>query len=557
MEIIDLDDLGTIKQIILTISDKANNGLDGVFLWGGLVVALGYPFYFFIKNVKKYIKGKPREIVDLILQTIILLAATTFTGLLWGLPELIKLKLPRLALPATGFRWIELAIILTLFAYFFGREHGGKRWLHSCIGHISVVFFGLIIDRWMGIVFISLPLLLAYYFAIYNLAIITLPASNPESKAERWKRFMILVSYTWGIQSPIIVVNDHAWKAPETRIPGDFTWDFSDFPIPIIEKLNWRPGLIWTKAYQAVAISGGTKFKRVDGPGVVFTGKLERPEQIFDLRLQLRTNEIDVVSKDGVSFKARVITAFRMDPDIWEPETYDKLRPMNSILRGADKPSHTKGSFPYSNLRVQAALGSTSTKAAEGNPIIYWDQWALRVVEDQARKVISQKNLDELWRPADDKKFANALEKIASEIKENSFLIFRAKGILLLGARVVNFSFPSDNTQTDEISQQQLATWGSKWERKYAEILEKARAESEHLQQEARVYAESVLLNSVAEGLQKIHDLDENLPRYVIAMRFLSSLQDYVHQQPAEKSMRELEEKFKEWQEQFFPGQDQ
>jgi hypothetical protein len=333
---------------------------------------------------------------------------------------------------------------------------------------------------------------------------------------------------------------EHAWKKIETRIPGDFARNI----LPM-------PGFVWTRSHQVVSITGGTKFKRVDGPGVVFTGYLERAEQVFDLRLQLRTNEIDVVSKDSISFKVRVFTAFRMDPETWDKETYDRLRPMNMILRGANKPSYTKGSFPYSNLRVQAALGITSTKVAEGSPTIYWDQWALSVVEDQARKVISQKNLDELWRPAGNKKFTNALEKIANEIKENTNLIFRAKGILLVVARIVNFRFPSDNDQLDEISKQQLATWSFEWERKRSNILSEAQAESEHTQQEARAYAESLLLNSIADGLQKAKDIDPNLPRYVIAMRFLSSLQDYVHKQTDEKSREELQNNLKEWQEQF------
>lgn len=439
----------------------------------------------------------------------------------------------------TSIRWIYLALILAFFIYILGHEYGERRWLYSCIGHIVVIFFGLIVDRWMGIVFISLPLLLAYYSILYRLALIILPTSDPEDRAERWKRFIILASFTWGIQLPLIVVDGNGWNKTETRIPGDFTWDY---PIP---------GLIWTKSHQVVAITGGTKFKRVDGPGVVFTGKLERPEQIFDLRIQLRTNEIDVVSKDGVCFKVRVFTAFRMDPEIWDKETYDRLRPMNTILRGANKPSYMKGSFSYSNLRVQAALGITSTKVAEGSPIIYWDQWALSVVEDQVRKVISQKNLDELWRPAEDRRFANALDKIANEIKENTYLTLRAKGILLIVARVVNFRFPSDNDQIDGISKQQLATWGSEWERKRANIISKAQAESEHTQQEARAYAESLLLNSIADGLQKAKEIDPNLPRYVIAMRFLSSLQDYVHKQTDEKSMEELQNNLKEWQEQF------
>jgi hypothetical protein len=165
--------------------------------------------------------------------------------------------------------------------------------------------------------------------------------------------------------------------------------------------------------------------------------------------------------------------------------------------------------------------------------------------------VISQKNLDELWRPAGNKKFTNALEKIANEIKENTNLIFRAKGILLVVARIVNFRFPSDNDQLDEISKQQLATWSFEWERKRSNILSEAQAESEHTQQEARAYAESLLLNSIADGLQKAKDIDPNLPRYVIAMRFLSSLQDYVHKQTDEKSREELQNNLKEWQEQF------
>ncbi len=145
-------------------------------------------------------------------------------------------------------------------------------------------------------------------------------------------------------------------------------------------------GLVLTQSHQVAAISGETGFKCIDGPGVVFTDKLEQPEQIFDLRIQLRTNEIDVVSRDGISFKARVFTAFRMDPEEWGKDLYDQLRRMNPLLRGADKPSHAKGSYPYSNLRVQAALGITSSKATTDNSIIYWDQWAMNVVKVRPEK---------------------------------------------------------------------------------------------------------------------------------------------------------------------------
>lgn len=530
-----MNTLSIVDWVIKTI----NSAFDFAILWGGLVVVLGYPFYYL---VKKFIKEKKNISLELFPQTLILLITSFVIGLLWILPELIIYMWPAITqIWPSMLNWFpviirlgELFLLLLIFAYIFGHEFGERRWLHSSIGHIAIIFFGFMIGHWTGILFISTPTLVAYYSILYRLAIILLPASNPEDRAEGWKRFIILVSYTWGIQYPLMVVDKHAWNKIDTRIPGDFARDI----LPM-------PGFVWTRSHQVVSITGGIKFKRIDGPGVVFTNYLERPEQVFDLRLQLRTNEINVVSKDGISFIVRVFTAFRMDPETWSKDIYDKLRPANTILRGANKPSYTKGSFPYSNLRVQAALGITSTKATTGNSIVYWDQWAINVVEDQARKVISQKNLDELWRPADDKKFASALDVIAKEIKEHAEFTLQAAGILLVAARVVNFRFPLPkmDSQTDGISQQQLATWGSEWERKSKEVLAEAQAESEYAQQEARVYAEALMLKSIADGLQKTKELDPRLPQYVIAMRFLSTLQDHIQKRSFEGEHNTEQEK--------------
>jgi hypothetical protein len=433
-----------ILEMINKVFNAANNSLDFVFFWGGWLLILEYPLVFFARGIYKNIKEKhklaPGIVADLFSQTIILFIVAFLAGIIWSIPEimlLLRFAWDKNIPPAliildsiqtlnihpdlvslwtksiwvlTFFRWGELSLLLLGAAYIFGHANGEKRWLYSASGHIVVVFLGLFLNRWMGLLFISLPMFVAYYFSLYSLAIILLPASNPEDQGERRKRFIIFTSYTWGVQFPMIVVDGHAWKKPETRIPGDATADFR------------MPGLVWTKSHQVVAITGGTKFKRLDGPGVVFTGPAERPFQVFDLRLQTRTNEIDVVSKDGVSFKARVVAVFRLDPEVWDKETYEKLRRMNSILRGADKPSYTLGSFPFSHPRIQATLGVTSTKAGTGDTLIYWDQWALNVVENMARKVLSQKNLDELWRPAKDEKFANALDGIANEIKAAAYL---------------------------------------------------------------------------------------------------------------------------------------
>ncbi len=432
-----------------------------------------------------------------------------------------------------GIRWAIVIGAFTGIAYIYGHEYGERRWLYSAAGHLGAVLLGWLVNRWAGIFLLSFPLIAAYYSALYIFAMVVLPTSDPEDKDERWKRFIILASYTWGFQFPILVVSDHAWKKPEMRIKGDFT---RDFPVP---------GLIWTKSHHVVGITGGTQFNRVDGPGVIFTGKLEQPFQVIDLRIQLRTNEIEVVSKDGISFIVRVFTAFRMDPEPWEKDLYDKLRRMNPLLRGADKPSYTTGSFPFSHRRIQAALGTTSAKTPEPEKpgkTMTWDRWALNIVNEVTRKVVSQKTLDEFWRPMDDKKEANAMSVIAQEIKDGASTILRSRGILLFASRVVNFRFPlNGESKMDDISKQQIAAWGSEWERKRAQKLADAKADAERDQQEARAYAESQLLNSIAEALQKTHELDPNLHKHVIAMRYLSALQDYAH-----KNTPEEEEKIKE-----------
>jgi hypothetical protein len=555
----------------------ANEMLDFVFLWGGLFLLFAFPVYFFKTNLEKYAKEqKSRELLS---QAIILFLIITVIGAIWASPEIISLIIilrRGLSLIDEIDKWNEWAWLFSsirlamalgaffFFAYVLGHEHGKSRWLLSALGYIAAVVIGWIVNSWMGILFISIPLITVFYFTLYDLALVVMPVSNPEDRAEQKKRINAFISYTWGIQSPMTMVDDHAWKKYEPRIPGDITWQFADFPIPIIKNLDWRPGLVWTRSHQVVSISGGTKFKRVDGPGVAFPGKLERLDQVFDLRLQLRTREIDVISKDGIRFIARYFTGFRIDNEAWNKDLYDAVRPLNSHLRGADKLSHTQGSFPFSHARVQATLGMTSTKAATGDPTIYWDQWAANVVEDQVRKVLSQKNLDELWRPAIDQKFANALDVIAGEIKKNTELTLRAAGILLVVARVVNFKFPGNKEHGDEITKQQIDTWGSEWARRRSNILAEAQAESDRAQQEARAYAESLLLNSIAEGLQKTHEINPNLPRFVIAMRFLSSLQDYVHKQPVEgeegeemqKRIANLQKEFKTWQELYYPGEE-
>jgi regulator of protease activity HflC (stomatin/prohibitin superfamily) len=558
-----------------------NDMLDVGFLWGGLILLLAYPLYFFFSNFNKAIANRQGR--DLTIQTLIAYLEAAVGIVLWFLPEILWAGyLWFFALPFDSFDhwadvdfWLSSWRMLLLFVLFgfsvyaLGHEHGKDRWQRSLFVFLGSIALGWGVKQWVGILFISIPLLWAYFAILHDLALIIVPFSNPENRKEQRNRGQAFLSYTWGVQSPMYLVDDHAWKKYDPRISGDITWQFSDLSLPFIGRMMDRPGMIWTPAHQVAAISGGTTFKRIEMPGVSFMGKLERPDQIFDLRLQIRSGKIDVISKDGVHFSVVFFIAFRVDNQTWDRETYLEMMGKNIQLRNANHVVHSESSFPFSPLRVQATLATTSTMVVEGTPLLYWDQWAMNVVEDQTRKVISQKTLDELWRPPQDRdhQFANALDIIADEIKKNSENILRSAGILLAAARVVNFSFPpkveEDGKKADDISRQQLDSWISDWERKRKEKLAKAQAEADYIEQEARVFAESLLLNTVVESLQKAQAINPDLPRDIIAMRFLSALQDYAKKQTSsgseeeakerQKRMADLRKEFKSWQETFYP----
>jgi hypothetical protein len=495
-----------------------NEDIGLILPWLVLLAFVGYDIFYYFKNRKK------RDVFLLWFIWIVMevLAIVFF----WLIPDLMS-KYTKLPLLSIITRWLIIIAVSVGVARVYGREHGGGRWRLSVAGHLGIFLLGWIINKWVGIFLISMPVILAYYSALYILAMVTLPTSNPEDKSERWKRFLVLVSYTWGFQFPIRVVADHAWKKAEVRINGDSS---RDLPFP---------GLIWTKSHHIVGLTDGTQFKRVAGPGVIFTGKLEQPFQIMDLRLQLRTNEIEAVTKDGINFIVRVFTAFRLDPDTWDKDTYAKMLEMNPFLKDADKPSHSVGSFPFSHRRVQATISTVSAKTTDPESPALWDQWVLNMVDEETRKIVSQKTLDEFWRPLNDKKNANAMNGIAQEIKDRLVPMMRSKGILLVVSRIVNFRFPSNGeNKMDEIAKQQIATWGADWERKRTNKLADARANAEKDQQEARAYAESQLLNSIAEALQKTHEMNHQLPKHVIAMRYLNALQDYARNNPPEEEKK-------------------
>lgn len=408
--------------------------------------------------------------------------------------------------------------ILTIFLiYPRSRKFGGRRGLYSSLSHLGVLLLGWSYGHWMGMILISVPLLLAYYYLLYHIAIVIVPTSDPENPQEQRKRFRILLWYMWGLQYPLQVVADIAGRRVDTRIPG------SPFK-------KWgAPGLVLAKSHQVAGLTSNIQFSRIEGPGMFFTRRFERIFEVIDLRTQLRTSILDVISKEGIPYQATIFASFAIDNEQWSQDHYQQLSRQNPLLKDAGEPEYKQGSYPFSRKRVRAALGAmgiVSAREDKSGPAIHWDERVLFYVEKAASIVLSQRCIDELWRPRNDREHANALDEIAEEMKAEVAPRLQQWGIRLFACRVVKFEFLEN--KKNEIVDQQIKSWSAKWESKTNQTLAEGEAEAARLEQAANAYAHSVLLAAVADGLEKTRALNKELPRYVIAMRFIGALEKSV-----------------------------
>ena len=414
------------------------------------------------------------------------------------------------------------AVLLSV--YFSTREQYGLRIVTSWIWLIAAFLVGWWLGRLPGLFLITLPLLIIYHYMLFHLALVVIPASDPDHVKEWWQRFALFVWYHWGIQYPFWVVPDSLSRKTVERIPGD---PFGSF----------APGLVWARSHQAIGLTTGLSYSGVRRSGTVFTRPFERPFAVVDLRTQLRTASIEVVSSDGIPYHAVIFAAFSVDRETWNLGLYHRLLHDNPLLKDAREPDCTKGTYKFSSGRMHALFGTeavtSSADVTEVQPV-EWDQRVLFHLEEAAREVLSQRRLDELWQPRFDRPQVNAMDDIANAIKEKCSLSLRQQGVQLYSCRVVNFQFLKKETPEtdDEIKQKQIRAWSADWQREAEQTRAEGKADADLMKQEARAYAYTNLLTAVAEGLQETRHLNPDLPRYVIAVQFISALERFIEEQP-------------------------
>jgi hypothetical protein len=427
---------------------------------------------------------------------------------------------------------IDIVLIIFLFTglvtvFLYTNKYGGYRGLVSATGHLILLLLGWRLGKWLGIIFISLPFIALYYYILYRFSEVIILPSDPESHNEKIERFKVFTWYMWGVQYPVITIPDRPNAKAVTHINGS------------VFKNSGAPGYVWTNAYQVIGLTGGTSFTRVEGPGAIYTRRFERVQEVIDLRTQLRTKEIDAITRNGIPIRAVLFASFCVDRLPFDQKISDRLR-------------HA-GSYPYSRPRVQAALsleGVNASSSEQEFSALRWDEQTMSHIEEISRQVIAEMSLEELWHPnrEEDGQEVSSLDLIARKIREQALVFLHAHGVHLYSARIVNYHLLHQNSDVsdnqDIISAQQLPVWISRLEKISNNKMAEVTAELEQKQLDASVVASTMILKSIAESLQNA-PVKTGFSRYIIAMRYLNILYDMVQEQPklAGKKGEELMQK--------------
>lgn len=460
-------------------------------------------------------------------------------GLFWELPILLS-KIIRYSGVIPFTRWILLSGVVITHFYF--RRYSEKRGLTSALLHFTVLILGWYINRWIGILFFSLPLLFIFYYAAYCIALVIIPASDPEDRKEKHQRYMIFLSYVWGMQMPLWNVVAVNAKEADKRIDGKpVTNPFSrqQSPSPLRGNNNKNraalfPGMIRTDTHQVVGIINGKDF-RVEGPGVIFTKGGDEPFEIVDLRNQIKkSTSIHAFSREGIPLLADVLVIFTIDREDWPRELFHQLGRSNFWLgKGKDVNRNTGSTFPYSRPRVEAAIRLRSKRSQPSSDSERWDDHVVSMAEQAARQTFAERSIKDLWQARENEN-SNASEAITRNIKNLIETPLRENGIRLISVKVSGFKFTDKKEQSDkdiEVIEQQIATWKVEREREREMALADAKAEAESLEEEARVYARSLLLTAVMEGLEQAQEHHPGKDQEAIAQVYLDALKNMIDQQ--------------------------
>ncbi len=289
-------------------------------------------------------------------------------------------------------------------------------------------------------------------------------------KRHRGRIFNFLQDFIMGINFPVYVVVDELYEEDkiENRVPGNPFSEFTD-----------SPGFVITDCDHAVAISSGTKFKGVHGPGITFIRFGDQVVQTIDLRPQLRAFPVDVLTKDGIKIKVLAFTPCKIDargrkPALGEPLPYNKSAAFKAI--------HAQ--------RTEHEANQTKQRT--------WYDLPRMIAERTLQNIISEYNFDDLYGPY--QPGGVPLRKIIA----GRFYKQVAAELEPLGVRLVGGGISDLQPADPQVYVKRVHSWQAEWTRKITLKQAEGQAEWLRIVEHARAEAQTDLIMSMGRQLEEL-----------------------------------------------------
>jgi hypothetical protein len=249
-----------------------------------------------------------------------------------------------------------------------------------------------------------------------------------------------------------------------------------------------------TKNHEVLALTRGTGFARAAGPGFVRLSKGESPARIIDLRPQLRSQDIQTNTRDGILVTTTITVIFRVRQSHMED---DEL------------------AYPYDR---EAIFNVSYARSTDGQDGLYpWtEQLAPRAAAILADE-LGQQRLNDLYQ---EDAAAVPLELIQQKIKRQLDREAERFGLELLVVSIGHLQLP------DKVKKQRIETWQADWIRQINVQNAKGSAEAERRLKNARARAQIEIINNITQNIDTMRRVGNNNLTQIVMLRMIEALEE-------------------------------
>jgi regulator of protease activity HflC (stomatin/prohibitin superfamily) len=382
--------------------------------------------------------------------------------------------------------WIGLLAAVLLVTFLasrigksFGKERGAVFVSALWLGFCASCAIGYWAGGWLGLLTITLPSLIVFWGAMFGISRRLLPLRD---RSQWGKAFRSLFTFSLGTNFPY-----HAIEGRELvdRVPGNPYGQFFA-----------GPGIVLTGPAHAPIVWDGLRFKNVSEPGLTFTDGFEIIYQTVDLRPQLRSFDVEAITKDGIRIRVLTFIPFKLHARGREPKL--------------------KGSFPLDKKSIYKAVWGQPVEREQKRS---WDEVVPIVATRLLRKIIGQYSFDELCEPLDPTKDPRVVirEELVNQLRQE----LQDYGIEIIGGGISNLE-PVDS----DVIEKRIEAWQAECKRKIAVVLGEGRAKAIWELERAHIQAQASLISAVRHVVEQRPGIDPDVLTKMAALRFIEAMEE-------------------------------